>query len=162
VNKNNLLIRNVLSKTNIAVFCAVGMVFGFLMSRAWLSFFVFAFGVNSLWNVHPKNWKKDTWWILSAAFFLMYAVSYFWTLNIESWQTRVEVKLPIILLPLAFTFLPSFNRKHIQFFVVCSALLLLGSIGYSLSFFIKDPAYYSEQYVYSHMLPTPVYGDHCF
>lgn len=159
-NKNSLLNHNLVSKTNIAVLCAVGMIYGFLVSRAWSSFFVFAFGVNALWNVNPKNWFKDKWWILGVTWFLLYTISYFWTTDIANWHTRVEVKLPVLLLPLAFSFMPAFNRQQVQVFVLCSAVLFLGSVLYSLSFFIKDPAYYSEQYVYSHVLPTAVYGDH--
>lgn len=159
-NKNSLLDNTLVSKTNIAVLCAVGMIYGFLVSRAWSSFFVFAFGVNALWNVHPKNWLKDKWWILGATWFLLYALSYFWTADEANWQTRVEVKLPILLLPLAFYFMPAFNRKQVQFFTLCSAVLFIGSALYSLSFFLYNPAYYAEQYVYSHVLPTAVYGDH--
>ena len=160
MNKSNLLIRNLVSKTNVAIFCAIGMVCTFLVSRAVLSCFVFVFGFNAIRDINPKNWKKDIWWIMGVIWFLMYALSFFWTMDTDNWHTRVEVKLPVLLLPLAFYFLPAFNRKQIQWFVLCSALLVLGSVAYSISFFIKDPSYYSEQYVYSHVLPTLVYGDH--
>ncbi|MBS1773895.1 MAG: O-antigen ligase family protein [Bacteroidetes bacterium] len=160
MSKNNPVNQKLLLKTNIALICAIGAIIGFLWSRSVLSFFTFAFGVNALWDVHPKRWFREKWWVLGVLWIAMYAISFFWTDDTHNWNTRLEVKLPILLLPLAFAFLPSLSAKQIRIFAVSVSILFLISVGYSLSFFFKDMAFYAEQYTFSHVLPTLAYGEH--
>ncbi len=149
-----------LTRTNIAVFCALGMLVGFLSSRVVLTLFTMGFGIAGLWGVHPKKWFRDKWWLLGISWILFYVISYFWTVDKHNWSYRFDVKLPILLLPLAFTLLPAFSKRQLTFFTVIASGIFVASAVYSLSFFIVDPAFYAEQYVYSHVLPTLAYGDH--
>ncbi len=149
-----------LTRTNIAVFCALGMLVGFLSSRVVLTLFTMGFGIAGLWGVHPKKWFRDKWWLLGISWILFYVISYFWTVDKHNWSYRFDVKLPILLLPLAFTLLPAFSKRQLTFFTVIASGIFVASAVYSLSFFMVDPAFYAEQYVYSHVLPTLAYGDH--
>ncbi len=160
MDKNNPLKQNLLSKTNIAVVLALGMLAGFLLERAWLSFFVFAFGVNSLWNVHPKRWFKEKFWMVGFAWVTMYAISYLWSDDKFAWEHHYTVKAPVLLLPLAFALLPAFSVKQLRVFTLWASVIMLAGVAYSLQFFIRDPSFYAEQYVYSHVLPTPAECDH--
>lgn len=149
-----------LTRTNMAVFCALGMLVGFLSSRVMLTLFTMGFGIAGLWGVHPKKWFRDKWWLLGIGWILFYVISYFWTTDKHNWSYRFDVKLPILLLPLAFTLLPAFSKRQLTLFTVIASAIFVVSAAYSLSFFIIDPAFYAEQYVYSHVLPTLAYGDH--
>lgn len=160
VGQANSFIIKKLSKTDIALFFVLVMLVGFLLSRSLLSAGMAGFGATALWNVHPKNWLRDKWWLWGISWVAMYAISGLWSSDAGNWHTRVEVKLAILLLPLSFTLLPAFTAKQLRRFALIASVLFLCSAAYSLFFYFKDPVYYSEQYVYSHILPTLVYGDH--
>lgn len=160
MDKNNLLKHKLLSKTNIALLCTIGMLISFFLSRAWLSFFTFAFGVNVLWNIHPRRWLKEKWWVISFLWVAMYGVSFFWSDDIADWSNRYTVKAPVLLLPLAFALLPAFTAKQLRVFTITGCAIFLVTVTYSLQFYISDPVYYAEQYVYSHTLPVLPENDH--
>lgn len=130
------------------------MLAGFLLSRVVLSVATVAFGINALLGVRPVNWLKNKWWLLGLAWVGMYVVSGLWSDNIPQWSERVSVKLPLLILPVAFSSLPAFSRRHLRIFTIGAALLYMGSIFYSMSFLLADPHYYIEQYRFSKVLPT--------
>jgi O-antigen ligase len=136
------------------------MMGGFLVSNLILSVFTFLFGMNALRNVSPKLWLKNKWWLVGIGWVAFYALSYFWSDDKKYWETGLQVKLPFLLLPLAFNYLPRFTAKQLQTITLIMAAMLLAGIGYSLSFLIRDPAHYIWQYNISHLLPTPAYQDH--
>ena len=136
------------------------MIAGFLISRVALSISMFLFGINAIRDISPRQWLRQKWWLLGLAWVAMYAISYFWTADKGNWHTRLEVKLPFLLLPLAFAFLPSFTQRQLQLLTVSVSLLLVASAIYSVSFFIGDPAHYISEYRQSHFLPTLPKEDH--
>ena len=141
-------------KTNIAIALALVMLAGFLTSRAVLSIGVILFGVNGLVGIHPREWLKNKWWLLGCAWVAVYIISGLWSENLHEWNLRVTTKLPILLLPIAFSSLPKFSRYQLKVFTIGATFLFLGSIAYSLSYLISDPDYYIEQYRFSKVLPT--------
>ncbi len=136
------------------------MAAGFLASPAILSMAMIIYGVNGLWGVHPKNWLRDKWWLLGIGWVLCYAISFFWTDNTENWNVGLQVKLPFLLLPLAFAYTPRFTPKQMQILTLGMGIILLAGVEYSLSFLIKDREYYLHGYKFSHILPTPARNDH--
>lgn len=159
LNKNSFLAPKVI-RTNIAMFAVVAMVVGFFTSRAVLSMAMVLFGLNGLIGIHPKKWLKERWWLLGALWIACYVISVFWSHDMNYWNTRVQVKLPILLLPLAFAFTPAFNYAQLRLFTIVLLGMLLGGALYSLSFFIHDPAFYIRGYQYSQVLPTIPENDH--
>ena len=149
-----------LDKSNIAILCILGAVLGFLFPPAMLSIFTFLFGVNAIRDVSPRMWLRDKWWLMGVAWVAIYALSYFWSNDKANWETRLQTKLAFLLLPLAFYFLPRFTKKQLQLITVIFAVLLLGAACYSVSFLLKDPAFYIHQYKYSDVLPTLPRRDH--
>ncbi len=149
-----------LDKSNIAIFCILGIMVGFLFPPALLSIFTFLFGVNAIRDVSPRRWLDDKWWLVGVALVAIYAITYFWSDNKADWETRLQTKLAFLLLPLAFYFLPRFSTKQLQLITVIFALAFLGCALYSLSFLVRDPAYYIHQYKVSDILPTLPKHDH--
>lgn len=142
------------------MFLILAMFIGFLCSRAIGSIAIFLFVVNALRDVHPKKWFQQKWWLLGLVWIGMYAVSWFWTDSQEGWNDHIQVKIPFLILPLGFAFLPRWEQKEIRIFSV----ILLGTIAsgvlYSLSFLFRNMDALVESYKYSKILKVPVYGDH--
>ena len=136
------------------------MFVGYLFPPAVLSISMIAFGVNALWGVNPRLWFKDKWWLAGVAWVAMFAITWFWSANKGDWEVRFQLKLPFLILPLAFTFLPQFSRKQIELFTLIVALMLTGGAFYSLSFLLRDSAHAISEYKQSHILPTLPKGDH--
>ncbi|MCB9064964.1 MAG: hypothetical protein H6551_07445 [Chitinophagales bacterium] len=147
-------------KTNAAIFFALLMLAGFLFSRAMLSTGIIAFGVIGVFGVHPRQWFKSKWWLWGLLWVGVYFLSGLWSDYMSGWGGRVGVKLPILLLPLAFSLMPGFSNKQKTVFTIGAAVLFLSGVFYSISFLIADPAYYIEGYRLSKVLPTLAQHDY--
>jgi hypothetical protein len=158
-DKSNFLQSKVL-RSNLALFFIIAMVAGFFVSRAVLSISMILFGLNALIDVHPRRWLREKWWLLGVGWIALYAISWFWSNDYAYWNTRLQVKLPILLLPLAFAFTPAFNYLQQKLFTIALCLLLLIAAGYSMFFFVSDPEAYIQGYIFSHVLPTIPKNDH--
>ncbi len=110
--------------------------------------------------MHPKDWLKQKWWLLGLCWIAFYALSWFWTTDKGNWGTRLEVKLPFLILPLAFGFLPKFSAKQLQTITIGAGICFLISACYSLSFLITDPRASIFKYDYADVLPTLPRKDH--
>jgi len=133
---------------------------GLLTSRVLLSISTMAFGLNALIGINPRRWFSEKWWLVSAGFVGYFTLSYFWSNDVTYWAANVIVKLPILLLPLSFAFLPSFSRRQYNIFTVFVAMLLVASVCYSVSFLFGNLAFYKEQYRTARVLPTPMKNDY--
>ncbi len=92
----------------------------------------FKFGLNP---AVLKNWrscfKSPIFWSISLIFFIPF-VGILNSENLPYWLERIRIKLPFLLLPLAFYFLPRFNKKDLLkifyfliafLFITCIAVL---------------------------------------
>ena len=84
----------------------------------------------------------------------------FWSEDKSMWSERMEVKLPVLLLPLAFSLLPGFSVKQLRFFTVFITASLLISGLYGVYFLIGNMDHYLLEYNRARVLPTPAKGDH--
>ncbi len=149
-----------LDKSNIALLCIFGMFLGFLAAPAQQSIATFLFGINGLRGVHPKKWFKNKYWVLGLLWIGMLGISFFWSTDVEYWASGMRIKLPFLILPLAFSYTPCFTRPQKQLITLVLGAMLTAGAAYSFSFLIRDPAYYLTQYKFSHLLPTPCREDH--
>jgi O-antigen ligase len=163
MNKSSFLSNNKITKSDIAVFCILLMVGGLLVSRLFLSLGMIFFGINALWGIHPKKWLHNKWWLAGVAWVAIYALTWFWSDDKEMWGALLQIKLPVLFMPIAFAALPRFTDKQVQALAVGMGLMLFSGACYSISFLLLHYAYYIKMYNVSHMFPTPVYGDYiCF
>ena len=160
MSKSSFLNNKVLNKSNIAFICILLMMVGFLGSTAVSSISMFLFCVNAVWGINPKRWLENKWWLLGLVWLLMIAISYFWSDDKAHWERSLQVKLPFLLFPVAWWFMPPFSSKQLQWLTLLMGAVLLSGVIYSLSFLVKDPALYILNYNFSHLLPTPCYQDH--
>ena len=132
----------------------------FLVSRALLSVFMALTGIVGLWGVPPRQWVRNRWWQVGAAWVAMYALSYFWSEHKDVWYEQFQVKYPFLLLPMALPFLPRFSRRQLTILTVTFGIMLALSTFYSLSFLLRDPAHFIYGYKQSHLIPTLPKRDH--
>ena len=137
-----------------------GAVAGLIWARGLASGSMILFGANALWDVSPKRWLRNKWWLLGLGWIALYALSFFWTSNTFEWGQHLQVKLPFLLLPLAFGFLPPFTRTQRLIFLWALVLMVCTGALYSLSFLAHSSSELIESYKYAHVLPTPMYNDH--
>jgi O-antigen ligase len=159
VDKIKFLNHKLLAKTNIAIFCCLAMILGFLVSRSLMSLAMMVLGVYSLLGIHPRRWFESKWWVLGLFWIGAVGLSIFWSDNIVYWAERFQVKFAILLLPLGFYFLPKFSIKQLQVFCIGAGLIIFAGVAYSISFFINDWYSYYYNYGKAAMLPVPT-GDY--
>lgn len=151
------------SRENAAIVLTFAFVAGFLGARAILSIATLLLGLNALRGTSPRDWLRHKGWLLGVLWVAIYAVSFFWSENKGEWGERVQVKLPLLLLPLAMAYPLSFSRKQTGVLMSGVCLLLLSGIAFSLSFFVRDAAEIAERYGSSFTFRTPAYNCHiCF
>jgi O-antigen ligase len=155
VDKINFPDQKLLSKTNIAILCSLAMVLGFLVSRSVMSIAMMVMGVYSLLGIHPRRWFESKWWVLGLVWVGAYALSYFWSDGTHQWAERFQAKFPLLILPIAFTFLPKFSIRQLQVFCIGTGIILLGGAAYSISFLIGEMEKYYYSYGSAGMLPVP-------
>ena len=160
MDKNTFLFKQHLSKNKVALFFFATMMIGFLGARSIASVSLFLFGVNALRDIPPREWLRQKWWLLGLVWIGILAVSWFWSTNKTEWGAHFQVKLPFLILPLAFGFLPPGTTRQLQVFTwIFVGFITLGCL-YSLSFFVRDPQAYIQGYSYSHTIPSPTYNYH--
>lgn len=163
MSKSSFLINKKVEQADIAIICILLMIVGLLRSRLFLSVGMIGLGATGLWGVHPREWLRNKWWLLGLGWVAMYALSGLWSENKEEWGVFLQLKLPIVLLPVAFTYLPAFTARQLQLLTLTIGAMLLGGAIYSVSFLLMDYQHFIAEYNVSHMLPTPVYNDYiCF
>lgn len=119
-----------------------------------------AFGFACLWGISPKKWFQNKEWLLGIAWVATYLFSWFWSEDTTYWIERVQVKLPILLLPLSFYFVPRLSKSQIWIITLTLCVLLCIGISYSSYHFLLQPQAYIEGYNYANILPTIPKNDH--
>lgn len=147
-------------KGNIAILMLLAAFLGLLCARSVASVAMFLFGVNALWGVPPKRWLRQGWWLLGLAWVGLFALSFFWTDNTSEWGSHLQVKLPFLLLPLAFAFLPKFSKKQTDFFTWALGGMMFVAAVYGLWPLTHSSARLIDSYKYAHVLRTAMFNDH--
>ncbi|MGV3657478.1 MAG: hypothetical protein ACO1NX_05970 [Chitinophagaceae bacterium] len=141
-----------------------GMVASLFFSRAGLSLFMFLFVAASL--LHKDCWQQvrkafQNWLLLGMCllFFIPF-VSGLWSSNVQEWSSVVRIKLPLLMLPIAFAGswqLP--QRRWLQLAFLFLAFLLAGT-WWSTFYYLQNLAEVHESYLKAKTLLTPLHNDH--
>ncbi len=119
--------------------CLCGLLFiALLYSFFALSLAMFGFGLLALFEVNVKPWRfkwrgtfpsalarfvdQPTWWVMTIPFFLIFFGA-FHSDDSAYWLTRMRIKVPFLLFPMAFFLLPVISAKvyqriHLLFIIV--------------------------------------------
>jgi O-antigen ligase len=83
------------------------------------------------WQLTPqykKNFTSKKAFIALTISFFIVVLSGFWSENLSYWLSRVQLRLPFLLLPLAFSLMPSLSKKQFQSLLFFFVLVI--SINY--------------------------------
>jgi len=160
VDKNSLLEAKQVWKGRIALITLLGMLIGMLCARFVASLSMILFGLNALWDIHPRYWLRQRWWLFGLGWVAVYALSALWSSNTEEWFAHLQVKFPFLFMPLAFAFLPRFSPRQLRLSTWCLVVVMCAGAAYSMSFLWRDATALIEGYKFAQVLPTPFYNDH--
>lgn len=126
-----------------AVFSCILMFVGFVASRAFISIGMIGLVVAAVWrtdliDLFKHYFLRKELWVMSF-FFVPVFYSGLYSANIEPWLNWVRIKLPYLVLPLAFAGLTQLTKKHItiilySFLVVMLTSLIVVLANYALHF----------------------------
>ena len=138
----------------------VGLLFSrFLLSAGSLLFFLFACIPTGRSAPMPPAAQRRYYFLLPVLF-LVPLISGIWSANFIEWWARTQVKLPLLIFPIAFSFSGNFSsvqKKWISVFF--SAVILCGS-GWSLLKYLGNVTELNNSYHYAGVIPTPMDDDH--
>jgi O-antigen ligase len=133
-------------------------------SRALLSVGLFLFFAVSFFHPAIKKqvslyFSTPLLWGMSLLFF-MPLLSGFWSEDKQAWYGIMQIKLPLLLLPLAFAAPFSFSKK--QWDVLCYFFILLVTLGtiWSMLQYLPIAAQVHEDYLKAKTIITPLGNDH--
>lgn len=112
---------------------------GLLFSRALLSMsmmvsIVFPFLISSTRVTLLQQYKKSPILIGLIIYFFLHLLSFIWAPNLGLWRNDLQLKLPVLLFPLAILSFPFQNRKFRRSVLTTIQLVLLIGILYSFYF----------------------------
>src|SRR5690606_15275544 len=130
--------------------CLLGMVLGFVTSRALLSVSMIVLFINSLWRLQLKQvwnrWLHNQFAILAAAYFLVNFIGGLWTQKQEVWLDIVVLHLPFLVLPAGMLTVPLHQQHFRKKFLIGLYAIILGVIAVSLSTFFSNMHSFIEGY----------------
>jgi O-antigen ligase len=141
-----------------------GMWAGLLWSRALLSISMAAFILFAAyllireWSVGTR--MPDLFRPSLMLLFIVPLVSGFWSDDRSEWLKAMQVKLPLLLLPIvcpALALMSPIAQKKLFYLL---GLMLLISMSKSLVIYLSNPATYGDAYLKARVLPVDMSGDH--
>jgi O-antigen ligase len=102
-----------------------------------------------------RRWRQDPSWLLATLPFWIVVLSGFVSEDGAYLGTRIQLKIPFLVLPLAFAGLPVGDRR--TYLLLHYLLLLLVSLAslQVLATYLQDPAFYNSLLLQGRPLPTP-------
>ncbi len=131
---------------------------GMLYSTALQSIGVVLIVADALWNFKPE---KDRAAIAVASalcgVFLLYFLGCWNAQDTDFMLLKWRIKLPFLLLPLAFLFAPAVKERHYHGLLGLFVMLMFVAGLFSFAQYLLDYAAINQAYIQSKVLPTPVH-----
>ncbi len=140
------------------------MVTGLFFSRAMLAVSIGVFTGISLIHAGYREHlyaflKQPLCWGSSLIFFIPF-ISGLWSADKEQWLQMMQIKLPLILLPIAFAWPLGFSEKQWRWLILFIMLAVFGGCIYSLQAYFMDKEFIDQSYLEGRSLLTPLANDH--
>lgn len=150
---------------NRAIFAAIiVMLISLFVSRAFLSVSIIVFLALTIihTDIIPQfvSLGRSPLLISMGFLFLIPFISGLWSSNSQTWLDISKIKLPFLLLPLAFAGHWQLQENQWRVIAYCFVILVLISCGWSLVQYFQNPGAINESYLRAKTLPTPLSGDH--
>lgn len=151
-------------KKSVLFISMVVMLAGLLFSRAMLSSGLIVFAATCL--IHKnipgqlKTFLSSTFLWSMSLLFLLPLISGLWSEDISQWSQVIRIKLPLLLLPICFAGVGSFEFKNWERIAFVFLILVFGGICWSLWQYLKNWESIHEGYLKAHTIETPMGNDH--
>ena len=152
------------ARSSIIFYTILLMMVSLFLSRAALSVSMLAFLLASFIS---NDWRKTLsnffhspllWGI--TLLFLIPFISFAWSSNIEAWLSTMRIKLPLLLLPIAFARDFRFSRKQWQTLATCFILIIFLGTAWTMWQYLQSPEEIQAGYLRSQTITTPLEHDH--
>ncbi|NJO25755.1 MAG: hypothetical protein HC867_08325 [Bacteroidia bacterium] len=142
---------------------AILMLAAFFMGRAALSITMALFVMASAVCFNKEDWqvfRKARFLHMMALLFLIPFVSGLWSGDFNSWMGMIQVKLPLLILPVCAVVLYRFSVKDFQYVSLAFIAAAVLACCYSLWQYSFQPVAIQQTYLKAKVLPVPLSGDH--
>lgn len=133
-------------------------------SRAALSISMILFAVVSF--IHPETksqlrnyFSSPLLWGMSLLFFLP-LISGFWSEDKKVWLEMMRIKLPLMILPLAFAGIFQFSKKQWEWLAAIFITLITAASIWSMFQYLNNMSAVNEGYLRAKSIITPLENDH--
>ncbi len=151
-------------RSHLLFILVTGMLAGLFISRAVLSACEIAFVVVSLFHRDIKKqvrvfFSTPLLWSMSLLFFIP-LLSGWWSADRERWLYIIQVKLPLLFLPLGFAGPFRFSKKQWEWLGwIFTGIIFLASV-WTMIRYIPDRIRIDESYLKAKAILTPLENDH--
>ena len=140
------------------------MLAGLFFSRALLSISMILFialtCIHHQIGTQVKRFATEPVLIGLSFLFLVPAVTWFWSEDKAMWWHLIRIKLPLLLLPLAFGGRWQLSSKQTEWLAIIFVLLVACGCVWSLAYYINDRTALDTAYLKAKVIPTPFENDH--
>lgn len=137
---------------------------GMLWSRALLSLALAAFLLTSLlaapWAEHLRFLRKHPVLLLFPLWFLPPLVSGLWSTDTAAWLRILQLKAPLLLIPLGGLPLSRMDRASLRRLAYMLSILLVADILRSIGYFVIHRDTIVDAYLQAKVLPVGMHQDH--
>ena len=151
-------------QTELLLCCLLLLPAGLLFSRALLSAALIGFVAVSVAHRRiGEQWRT----FLSAPYcwgfsllFLLPMLSGLWSEDRYQWLASLQVKLPLLFLPVAFSAPFQFSRRQWNLLALVFLLFVSLGVAWSIGHYLTDPEGVTQGYLRAKSLVTPLENDH--
>jgi len=151
-------------RETILLFLLVLMLTGCLLSRSVLSVSTILFiGLACIHKGFVSQIKKAFTNPLTFCIMLLFFIPFIsglWSSDIQTWRQVIQDKLPLLLLPIAFSGNWKFGSLQWKIFIWTALSLIALSTIWSTGQYLVSSNEMEESYLRSKLIPVPVFGDH--
>lgn len=140
------------------------MLAGLFVSRALLSsgmiLFLVITCVHTEWKDQLLRFSRNKFLIGLSLLFLIPLVTWFWSEDKEVWWRFVRIKLPLLLMPVAFAGPWQLSQKQWQWIGYAFLIFVTGGCAWSLGQYAFNMQDIHSGYLRAKVIPTPFENDH--
>lgn len=127
----------------VQLFLMAMMFLGFMFSRALLSISMIISFVVAIYIFYQKKhlWKKvakTKEYFMVVLFFIIHLISGFWANNLAVWSLDIQLKLPLLVLPIILFSYPFYKKNFFQLAIYTLQAVLLLGIAYTIFNLLND------------------------
>lgn len=152
------------SRSVLIFFSLILMLAGMLFSRALLSIGTIAFPLlccfHGAFPQQLRQFSRQPLLVGMSLLFLVPLLSGLWSVNKAEWGGVLRIKLPLLVMPLAFAGNWTLTAKQWRSIALLFFWLVVAGAGWSFVQFLLDPVLLTKGYSQAKTIPTPLENDH--